>query len=360
MVEEPVLVDARRLRAFVSDAFRRAGLTAAAADRAGAALVQTDLWGKSSHGVMRLPHYVSRITSGAVNPRPAMRVVRGNGAFRVIDGDDGLGLLVGREAMSQAVRLAQEFDVGVVGAIRSNHFGAAALYARYAVDRGMVGVAMTNTAPKVIAPGGTRPVTGSNPLAIGVPSHGAFPFLLDLSMSTVAGGRLLLAREAGEKIPLGWAVDGDGAPTDDPDEAFRGSWLPAGGVKGLGLSYAVDVLSGVITGASFGLGMRSQYGHAAEPSHTGHLMVALRLDAIIERHELERRMQEYFRGIKDSPVRDPQAEMLVPGETAYRQERQRRLRGIPIPAGVLAGLVSLGRELGTTVALVPSGQEAGR
>lgn len=353
MPDDAVMVDPRHLETYVSSVFGRVGMAGDDADFCAKALVQSDLWGKSSHGVMRLPHYVRRLQSGAVNPRPATRMLHGDRAFRVIDGDNGLGLLVGRDAMLSAISLANDFDVGVVGAVRSSHFGAAALYARLAVDQGMAGIVMTNTAPKVVAPGGTRPITGSNPLAIGVPSYGRFPFLLDLSMSTVAGGKLLLAREAGEKIPLGWAVDRNGEPTDDPATAFAGYWLPAGGIKGLGLSYAVDVLAGVVTGAAFGLGMKSQYGQQGVPSETGHLMIALRLEAVITAGELECRMHEFIAAIKASPLRDEADEMLLPGESADRNERARRAEGIPLPAGLYAELAALGQEVGSEAELLP-------
>ena len=353
MADGAVRVVPQSLEAYAASVFERVGMTRDDAGFCAGALVQCDLWGKSSHGIMRLPHYVRRMRSGAVNTRPVTRTLHGSRAFRVIDGDNGMGLLVGREAMLGAIGLASEFDVGVVGAVRSNHFGAAALYARLAVDQGMAGIVMTNTAPKVVAPGGTRPITGSNPLAIGVPSHGDFPFLLDLSMSTVAGGKLLLAREAGEKIPFGWALDQTGEPTDDPAAAFAGYWLPAGGIKGLALSYAVDVLAGLITGAAFGLGMRSQYSQEGVPSDTGHLMIALRLQAVIADDELERRMREFISAIKASPMHDEAGEMLVPGESAYRNERVRRVEGIPLPAGLYAELVALGRELRADVELRP-------
>ena len=345
MAEPDVLVECATLEAYATGVFTRTGMAATDAAFCAQCLVQTDLWGKSSHGVMRLPHYVRRIRSGAVNPRPATRLLRGSRAFRVMDGDDGLGLLVGRDAMRNAIALADEFDVGVVGVVRSSHFGAAALYARLAVDHDMAGIVMTNTAPKVVAPGGASPITGSNPLAIGVPSHGDFPFLLDISLSTVAGGKLLLARERGEKIPLDWAVDKSGEPTDDPATAFAGYWLPAGGLKGLGLSYAVDILAGVITGAAFGLGMRSQYAQEGEPSGTGHLMIALRLAAIIDADDLTRRMGEFFAAVKSSPMRDDAGEMLLPGESAYRCERARRKAGIPLTPDLHAELLALGREL---------------
>ena len=127
------------------------------------------------------------------------------------------------------------------------------------------------------------------------------------------------------------ALDAQGEPTDDPGKAFAGQWLPIGGAKGLGLSYAVDLLCGLITGGDFGLGMKSQFSQPTEPSGTGHLMIALRLDAVIAPDELQQRMEEFVADVKASPMRDASAEMLVPGETAHRTEVERRATGIPVP-----------------------------
>jgi LDH2 family malate/lactate/ureidoglycolate dehydrogenase len=345
MTEPDLLVDWQALERFVGAVFRGCGMRDEDAAVMAGSLVQTDLWGKSSHGVMRVPHYAERLLSGAVNPQPEIAVLRGVRAFQIVDGGNGPGFIAGRAAMLRAVELADEHDVGAVGVVNSSHFGAAALYARLAVDRGMAGIAMTNTAPKMVAPGGSRPITGSNPIAIGVPTHDAFPFLLDVSLSTVAGGKLLLAAQRGEKIPLGAAVDREGHPTDDPATAFAGYWLPVGGTKGLGLSFAVDLLAGLITGGVFGLGMKSQYSQAAQPSATGHLMLALRLDAVIDRDELHERMTRFIADVKASPMNDDEGEMLVPGERAARSERLRRAEGIPLQPSLVRELTALAGRL---------------
>jgi L-2-hydroxycarboxylate dehydrogenase (NAD+) len=218
---------------------------------------------------------------------------------------------------------------------------------------------MTNSTPKLVAPGGSRAISGNNPVAIGVPSHGEFPFLLDMSPAAVAGGKLLLAGQKGEKIPLGTALDAQGQPTDDPGAAFAGLWLPIGGAKGLGLSYAIDLLCGLITGGSFGLGMKSQFSQASEPSGTGHMMIALRLDTVIAQDELQRRMEEFAASVKASPMRDPSAEMLVPGEAAHRTEVERRANGIPLPGSVYEELRSVGDSLGVSDRLDPAGGPIG-
>lgn len=343
-----VMVRAEVLRLLLANLFEKVGLSNDDAMFCAECLVRTSLWGKDSHGVMRTSHYVRRLLSGAVNPRPRINVVRGKAALSTLDGDNGPGFVVGRAAMQRAIALARKHSVGVVGARRSSHFGAAAIYARLAADVGMVGVAMTNSVAKIVAPGGARPITGSNPIAVAVPSYGEFPFVLDVSMSAIAGGKLLLASQRGERIAPGLATDSEGRPTDDPDEAFAGLWLPMAGIKGLGLSYAIDVLSGVITGASFGLAMKSQYADAREPSGTGHFMIAINARAIIDPDDLRARMSEFMCSIKSSPMRDEAADMMVPGERAYLTERERMATGIPLSREVLAELYALAEELGVS------------
>jgi L-2-hydroxycarboxylate dehydrogenase (NAD+) len=348
-----VRVDAGALVAHIAALFRTSGVGLEDARFWARCLVQTSLWGKDSHGVMRVPHYLKRLESGALNPRPDPKIVRGSGALEVMDADNGPGHLAGRDAMLRAITLAEAHNVAAVGVANSNHFGAASVFARLAVDRGMIGIAMTNSVPKMVAPGGTKAITGNNPVAIGVPTYGEFPFLLDMSLSAVAGGRLLLAAQKGERIPTDWATDTDGQPTDDPAKAFAGMWLPIGGVKGLGLSYAVDILCGLVNGGTFGLSMKSQYSNPTEPSGTGHMMIAINSDAIMDRDDLRQRMTEFCSAIKSSPMRDASVEMLIPGERAHRTAEERTAHGIPLSQTLYHELLSLAGELGLPTTLVP-------
>ncbi|MBS1254202.1 MAG: putative oxidoreductase YjmC [Anaerolineales bacterium] len=348
MAKKLILVDSRTLQAFVTELFEKAGMSSEDAAFHAHALVQTNLWGVDSHGVLRLPIYIQRLRSGALNPQPQVRKLRGSGALEVLHGDDGPGFIVGREAMQRAIELAEGFNIGVVGVIRSNHFGAAALYARMAVERGMMGIAMTNVIPNMVAPGGSRPITGNNPIAVAVPTFGEFPFVLDISLSNVAGGKLLLASKKGEKIPLDWATDREGRPTDDPDEGFAGFLLPVGGHKGLGLSYVVDILCGVITGGVFQHELKSMYKHSDDPSLTGHFMIALNPLAIMSREELDSRMTSFYETIKSSPMWDESEEMLLPGELEHRTAQERKENGIPLPSELYTELRELGDELGVT------------
>ena len=348
MSDDQILIRWEVLEPVVADLFAAAGLTAADAAFYAEALINTNLWGIDSHGVLRLPVYVERLRKRAMNPRPQTRIIRSSFAFEVMDGDDGPGPIVGRDAMNRAIALAEQYSVGLVGAIRSNHFGAAGIYTRMAAARGMIGIAMTNVIPIVVAPGGAEPVVGNNPIAIGFPTFGEFPFVLDISLSAVARGKLLLASKKGEKIPLDWATDRQGRPTDDPDEAFEGFLLPMAGHKGLALAYIVDMFCGVITGGVFLDEIKSMYTHPDEPSVTSHMMIAINPAAVMPPDEMKARMAAFYRKVKDSPMSAEDKEMLLPGEIEYRTALARRKDGIPVPPKLYRELTALGRELGVS------------
>lgn len=348
MSDQEIVVKADILEKFLTELFVKAGMPADDAAYAAQCLVQTNLWGIDSHGVLRAPIYLKRLQSGAVNPRPLIEVVRGSLGLEVINGDAGLGYVVGREAMKRAIELAEQYNIGMVGAMNSNHFGAAALFARMATDRGMIGLVMTNVVPNIVAPGGSQPITGNNPIALGVPTFGEFPFMLDISLSNVAGGKLLLASKKGEKIPLDWATDKAGRPTDDPDEAFAGFLLPVGGHKGLGLSYFVDIMCGVTTGGVFQHQMKGMYKYADDPSLTGHQMIVINPLALMSQAELKQRMTAFHQTIKSSPMWDESKEMLLPGELEHRTALARQERGIPLPTSLADELVALAAELGVS------------
>lgn len=337
-------VDADRLRRFVAGLFEDAGCSRPHAKDIAACLVQSNLWGIDSHGVIRIPEYLARFRSGAMNPRPEIRTLHSAPGFEVLDADNSAGYVAGRAAMERAIELAADSAIAAAGVINSNHCGATALYARMAADRGMVGVAMTNVAPNMVMPGAGRPVTGNNPLAIAIPTFADFPFVLDISLSAVAGGKLLVAAKKGEPIPLGWATDKQGHPTTDAQAGFDGYLLPVGGHKGFGLSLAIDILCGLITGGSFQDHVKSMYRYPNDPSRTAHLMVVINPQAWMSRDQLQKRMAEFFATVKSTPVSGEGDEILLPGELEYRSERQRTRDGIPLPPAVHEQLARIGQE----------------
>ena len=344
-------VTAESLSGFVTAVFQAAGCSEAGARDMAECLVQTNLWGIDSHGVLRTPEYLKRFQSGAMNSQPDIRTLKSGSGLEVLDADNGAGYIAGRAAMTRAIELAKTGNIAAVGIINSNHCGAASLYARMALEHGMIGIAMSNVAPNMVAPGGSKPITGNNPIAVAVPTFGEFPFVFDISLSAVSGGKILVAAKNGDKIPLGWATDREGHPTTDPNIGFKGFLLPMGGHKGFGLSLLVDILCGVITGGSFQHQLKSMYVYPNDPSNTAHLMLVINPLFLMSKEQLKERMAEFFQTVKQSPMWDAEGEMLLPGEIEYRKENERRSSGIPIPEPLYKELVQLGEDLGLDSAI---------
>ncbi|MCP3660995.1 MAG: Ldh family oxidoreductase [Gammaproteobacteria bacterium] len=339
-------VSAESLTRFVTGIFQAGGCNEEVARDIAECLVQTNLWGIDSHGILRTPEYLARFKSGAMNNQPQIRTLKSGAGLEVLDADNGAGYVAGRAAMARAIELAKTGNIAAVGIINSNHCGAASLYARMALEHGMIGIAMSNVAPNMVAPGGSKPITGNNPIAVAVPTFGEFPFVLDISLSAVSGGKILVAAKNGEQIPLGWATDREGHPTTDPNVGFKGFLLPMGGHKGFGLSLLVDILCGVITGGSFQHQLKSMYVYPKDPSNTAHLMLVINPLFLMSEDQLKERMAEFFKTVKQSPMWDADSEMLLPGEIEHRKEIKLRQSGIPIPAPLHDELVQLGNDLG--------------
>lgn len=334
------------LKKFVADLFVASGMKDIDAAFYAGALVQTDLWGISSHGVLRVPIYVKRLRTGAMNPQPKIKTVKKAKGLEVLDGDHGPGFIAGRDAMTRAIEMAETDNMAAVGVIRSNHFGAAGIYARMATEKGMIGICMANVVQNMVTPGASKPVVGNNPMAVAVPTFGDFPFVLDIALSAVAGGKLLMASRKKEKIPTDWATDKDGRPTDDPDKAFAGYLLPMAGHKGFGLALAVDILCGVITGGAFLDKMKGMYKYPDDPSLTGHFMIVINPLSIMTREEMKERMAAFVSVLKSTPMWDSSKEMLLPGEIEYRTALQRQKHGIPIPPSLYDELNALAASIG--------------
>lgn len=341
MSEAVQLIDFNTLQTFVAELFVAGGMRGEEASWFAATIIQANLWGIDSHGIIRVPTYFERILKNAINPDAKIQTVRKAPAVTLIDADGAAGAVAGKLAMEQAIEDARHHGIGVAGVVNSNHFGAAALYSQLAAKQGMIGLSTTNVMPLIAAPGAKAAVVGNNPFSIAIPTYGDFPFVLDMSLSVVAGGKLHLAAAKGEKIPYGWGVDSDGQPTDDPKKALEGFLLPVGGYKGLALAYAVDILSGVITGGLFADQMRSMYHDPDVPSLTGHFMAALDLSTLIEPDEMRRRMTYYHDFIQHVPMADGAAPLVFPGELEANQEKKRRKEGIPVPLTTLKTLSEL-------------------
>ena len=336
----------RRLQDFVRQVFSAHGLPDEDAETAAGALVKANLQGVDSHGVGRVPMYCERLRRGVARARPDIRVERVASAAALVDGDNGLGLVVGRRGMEEAITLAYESGIGLVGVKRSGHYGMAALYILQAVESRCVGMAFTNASPALPVWGGCSPFLGTSPFAAGAPSGGGSPFVLDMACSIVARGRLKFAAQRGESIPEGLALDKHGRPTTDGKAAFEGVMLPVGGVKGAGLSMLMEVLSGVLTGAAFGGEVRNPFTGLDTPQGTGHFFIALKADLFLPFEIFEERMRALANRVKSQPLAAGFDEILMPGEPGYRMEQERLRQGIPLSADVVESLQEEARRTG--------------
>lgn len=230
------------------------GMSAGDAGTTAETFVRSEAEGAVGHGIGRLPILVDRIRAGLVDPRAGLEVIGEGPAVLAADGHHGVGQVLAVQAMERARDKAARTGVGLVTVRNSSHFGRAGHPAALAAAHGFIGIAASNASPRVVPGPGVRPVLGNNPWAVAVPSSGA-PIVIDMANSVVAAGRLRSSLAAGEKIPLGWATDADGAPTTDPAAGLAGSLLAFGGYKGWAVSLVIDLLTGVLSGGEFGSGV---------------------------------------------------------------------------------------------------------
>ena len=247
------IIDFESLRRFCAQAYRAVGVPAEEADIAADLLARSDLRGVASHGVMRLAIYIKRLEMDYVRPKLNFKVIREKGATAYVDGRGSMGHLTARRAMTLAAEKAEEHGIGWVTVKDSGHFGIAGLFPLIAARRDLIGALCSNSAPMMAPFGGKQRIIGNNPLSYAFPAARHKPVVVDFSCSVVASGRLILARKKGEKIPLGWAVDKAGRPTEDPYEGYEGggSLAPVGGHKGYGLALANEIMSALLGGGKW-------------------------------------------------------------------------------------------------------------
>lgn len=307
-------------------------------------LLLAELRNVGSHGLVRLPVYASRLRAGIVKATPAIEVTARYPSVALVDGDNGLGPVVGALAMETALRLAATNGIGFVCARGSNHFGSAAFYVEKAVRQGYIGFATSNAPPNMAAYGSRERFLGTNPIAVGIPAGEEKPLVFDASSSVVARGKIILAAHRNQPIPLGWALDPEGKPTTDAHQALAGAVLPFGGPKGSAISFIVDILCGVWTGASFGLHLNTLENLTAR-QNLGHVFAAFKTDLFLPPAEFGRRMDEILRMLKAAAPAPGVASVLAPGELERAAEAQNRKLGIPLSAEVVEQLVDLGDQV---------------
>jgi LDH2 family malate/lactate/ureidoglycolate dehydrogenase len=309
-------------------------------------LVQADLWGHQSHGLLRLPWYAARIRSGAMTARTDPAVLSDTGPLVLLDGRDGIGQVLTDRARRTAVERARTHGVGVVGVRNSNHFGTAMYFTRRAARDGCVAVLTTNASPAMAPWGGREKRLGTNPWSIAAPGPAGGVVAVDIANTAVARGKIYLAKNRGEAIPETWALTADGAPTTDPAEGVLGVILPMAGHKGYAITFLMDVLSGALTGSAVGTGVHGPY-EADRRSGCGHLFLALNPDAFGDRAGYEERVRQLVDEVKTVPLAQGFDDVFYPGELEDRAEAANLAAGgVVLAEQSLADLRALGAEAG--------------
>ena len=354
------LFPAARLHEFASRVFEHFGVPLDAANQAADILVLSDLRGIDSHGIARLRSYVSMLSIGRINPRPNISIVRESLSTATIDGDNGLGLVVGPKANAIAMEKADHVGTGWVAVKHTNHYGIAGWYVLEALKRDMIGWAMTNTT-KIVAPlWGAEKMLGTNPLAIACPGLEEPPIVIDMATPAAAFGKVEMAIRTDKPIPDGWAIDRDGIPTTNPHAMVDGgAMLPLGadrdhgGHKGYCLGAMVDLLCGPLSGANWGpFTPPFTLDHAEPPRRVGqgigHFFGAMRIDAFIDPTEFKRQIDDWIRTFRATRPAPGTNGPLIPGDPERFAEAERRTTGIPLVPAVIEDLRFVSQQTGIT------------
>ena len=338
--------------------FQHFGVPQKDALQAAEVLAAADLRGIDSHGVARLHTYFDMLSLGRINPRPKIKIVRSTPSTATVDGDNGLGLVVGPQANGIAMEMGQKCGSGWVSVCNTNHFGIAGYYVLKALERDLIGWAMTNST-KLVAPlWGAERMLGTNPIAIAFPGKEEPPIVIDMATSATAYGKIEIARRRKDPIPEGWAVDREGKSTTDPNEMIAGgAMLPLGsdrergGHKGYALAMMVDILCGALSGANWGpfappFALRQEIPKRSVGKGIGHFFGAMRIDGFIDSDEFKRQIDDYVRVFRATKPAAGTQGPLIPGDPEREAELVRRKEGVPLILPVVEELRDISQKTG--------------
>ena len=353
-----MIVSESALRSFTHNIFLAIGCSAQHARLAADVLLKSDLRGIDSHGVARLTGYVRLWEKHRINTKPNIRIVHETPTTATVDGDAGLGLVVAPFAMQLAIDKAEKYGSGWVSVRNSNHFGIAGYHALMAVEKDMIGFAMTNASPLVSPTYSSERLLGTNPMCYAFPAGKYPPVIVDMATSAAANGKLEIAQRLGKQVPEGWIQDKNGLATTDPHALKSGgSLLPLGSDpehgshKGFGLGATVDILSAVLSGANYGPWVPPFVAYLEPPNDPvgagiGHFVGAMRVDGFRPIEEFKSHLDNWIERFRSSATVDPDQKVIIPGEPETAAEAERKVNGIPLVAVVVNDLNVLAEKFG--------------
>jgi LDH2 family malate/lactate/ureidoglycolate dehydrogenase len=338
-------VGAEALNAVVSAVFEACGMERQDAALLAQTLVHADLRGVHSHGVLRVPDYVGKLTREGVDPRGKPRIISERAGAIVVDGGNSMGQIGGTFAMRRAIERARETGVAFAAVRGSNHCGALDWYTLMAVREAMIGLAGTNALPTMAPWGGRDKIIGINPLSIAMPAGEETPFVLDFAFGATAHGKIRVYHQKGSPIPEGWAFDAEGRPTTDAAAALSGLIQPIGQHKGVGLGMAVGMLSTLLSGAAYGTGLGSMV-DGPKAGADGHFFAAIDIAAFVDPTTFRAQVDAIAREVHGSSRAAGVERLYVPGEIEADFERDCSRSGILLAGGTIDDIATEAERLG--------------
>ena len=332
------------LRPFCLDLLERCSVPPQDAELLVDSLIEAELKGVSSHGLNRLGIYVKRIKAQLVRAKAEIITERDMGAIAVLDGNHSIAQVIGHRAMGIAIEKASRYGIGAVLAKNSGHFGMTSAYGLRAAQQNMIALVISNVTPLMPAPGGSSKLLGNNPIAVVAPTKGD-PIVADMGMSKIVFGKLLVAKSQGKKIPLDWALDKEGNPTDDPDKALKGMLLPIAGPKGYSLAIAIEILTGILAGAY--AWQLTSMSDMTKQQQVSHFFLAIDIKAFLPLEDYFAHIEDFRLGIKNSKKAPGSEEIFLPGEIELtRMKRAGADPSITLPENVIKELNEVAAEVG--------------
>jgi L-2-hydroxycarboxylate dehydrogenase (NAD+) len=334
-MEEYIRIKVDTLREFTINVFNKFGVPVEDAKIATDILITADQRGIGSHGLQRLKRYTNGLKIGVMKPIADIKVLKETPNTLLISGGDGLGQVIGYKAMKLVIDKALKNNIALAVVRDSNHYGIAGYYSMMALEHDLIGLSTTNAAVLVVPTHGKNAIMGTNPLSIAVPAAKERPFVLDMATSTVTRGKLEVYERQGKTMPITWATDELGNPTQDIPRVLAnlldkkgGGLLPLGGAeeesgghKGYGLCLAIDILSGVLSGSAFGPNL---YAKKDVPAKVSHLFGAIKIDAFIEPAQFKSLMDEYIKMLKNSEKAASRDRIFIHGEKEFELYEQQK------------------------------------
>ena len=332
-------VSAKVLKKKLIYVFKKYSLSTTHAKISAEAIIKAELVGAQSHGLSRLKMYCDRIKKNLINSKPKIKIKKISKSASLIDADNSIGFVSGDIGIKQAIKNAKSSGIGIVAVKNSGHYGLSSFYAEQAVKKNLLVLCFTNAPPALAPHGAKKSLFGTNPICFGSPTGDNVPFILDTSMSKVNRGKIRLAAKMGIKIPEDSALDKNGNPTIDALKALAGVQLPIAGFRGSGLAWMVDILSGVLTGASHGGKVKDPFDDFSGPQNIGHLFITFKSNLFL--NDYIPRIKQNLKRVKKLPKIKGIKEIMYPGQNKYKRYKKNMNKKINIPHEILKDINSL-------------------